>query len=33
MAMPRTTLRYAMEHFDNKQRDYYLKMKQEEKRS
>ena len=25
--MPRTTLRYAMEHFDKKQRDYYLKMK------
>jgi len=25
--MPRTTLRYALEHFDKKQRDHYLKMK------
>src|SRR5258706_1979435 len=24
--MPRTTLRYALEHFDKKQRDHYLKM-------
>jgi 3-methyladenine DNA glycosylase AlkD len=26
-SMPRTTLRYALEHFDKKQRDHYLKMK------
>jgi 3-methyladenine DNA glycosylase AlkD len=25
--MPRTSLRYAMEHFDKKQRDHYLSMK------
>ena len=25
--MPRTTLRYALEHFDKTQRDYYMKMK------
>ena len=27
--MPRVTLRYALEHFDKKQRDYYLSMKKE----
>ncbi len=27
--MPRVTLRYAIEHFDKKQRDQYLKMKKE----
>jgi 3-methyladenine DNA glycosylase AlkD len=27
--MPRTTLRYATEHFDKKQRDRYLSMKKE----
>ncbi len=27
--MPRTTLRYAMEHFDKKQREHYLNMKKE----
>jgi 3-methyladenine DNA glycosylase AlkD len=27
--MPRVTLRYATEHFDKKQRDHYLHMKQE----
>jgi len=26
-SMPRTTLRYALEHFDKKQRDHYLEMK------
>ncbi len=26
-SMPRTTLRYAMEHFNKKQRDHYLSMK------
>jgi len=25
--MPRPTLRYAMEHFDNEQREHYLSMK------
>jgi len=29
LAMPRTTLRYATEHFDNKQRNHYLSMKKE----
>ena len=29
--MPRTTLRYAMEHFDKKQRDHYLNRKKEGK--
>ena len=28
--MPRTALRYALEHFDKKQRDHYLKMKQDD---
>jgi 3-methyladenine DNA glycosylase AlkD len=28
-AMPRTTLRYALEHFDKKSRDRYLNMKKE----
>jgi len=28
-AMPRATLRYATEHFDKKQREHYLNMKQE----
>jgi 3-methyladenine DNA glycosylase AlkD len=28
--MPRTTLRYATEHFDKKQRDHYLNMKKEQ---
>ena len=27
--MPRTTLRYALEHFDKKQRDHYLNMKKD----
>ncbi len=27
--MPRTTLRYTLEHFDKKQRDYYLGLKKE----
>lgn len=27
LTMPRTTLRYATEHFDKKQRDHYLRMK------
>jgi 3-methyladenine DNA glycosylase AlkD len=26
-SMPRTTLRYALEHFDKKQRDYFMSMK------
>jgi 3-methyladenine DNA glycosylase AlkD len=26
-SMPRTTLRYALEHFDKKQRDHYMSMK------
>jgi hypothetical protein len=26
-SMPRTTLRYATEHFDKKQRDHYLSLK------
>ncbi len=26
-AMPRTALRYAIEHLDKKQRDYYLSIK------
>jgi len=26
-SMPRTTLRYALEHFDKKQRDHYLELK------
>jgi hypothetical protein len=25
--MPRTALRYSIEHFDKEQRDHYLKMK------
>ena len=29
ITMPRTTLRYATEHFDKKQRDHYLNMKKE----
>ena len=29
-SMPRTTLRYATEHFDKKQRDRYLNMKKEQ---
>ena len=29
-AMPRPALRYALEHFDQKQRDHYLKMKQDD---
>ena len=28
-SMPRTTLRYTLEHFDKKQRDYYLALKKE----
>ena len=28
--MPRVTLRYALEHFDKKQRDHYMSMKQDE---
>jgi len=28
--MPRPALRYALEHFDQKQRDHYLKMKQDD---
>jgi hypothetical protein len=28
--MPRTTLRYAIEHLDKKQRDYYLGRKNAE---
>jgi 3-methyladenine DNA glycosylase AlkD len=28
-AMPRITLRYAIEHFDKQERDYYLRMKKE----
>ena len=29
-SMPRTTLRYALEHFDKKQREHYLKLKSQE---
>jgi 3-methyladenine DNA glycosylase AlkD len=29
-SMPRVTLRYAMEHFDKKQRDHYLNLKKEQ---
>ena len=28
-AMPRTALRYAIEHLDKKQRDYYMGLKKE----
>jgi len=29
--MPRTLLRYSIEHFDKKQRDHYLSLKKAEK--
>jgi 3-methyladenine DNA glycosylase AlkD len=29
--MPRTTLRYAIEHLDKKQKDYYMKLKNKDR--